>query len=131
MELTFSSPTLTKAATPRRRKRTTPIVNTVVRRCTRSTIKRDGFKAGTFAELPLDPKRKKPKTKPIPVVLEAIAEGQAQGPAQEEVPVVPPTPIKVLQSIGVDLQIDHVLLTKEKLMATPSSSMAPHEDDDV
>ena len=65
------------------------------------------------------------------MVLEATVEGQAQGPAQEEVPVMPPTPIKVLQTIGADLQIDPVLLTKEKLMATPSSSMAHHEDDDV
>ena len=62
---------------------------------------------------------------------EESAEGQAQGPAHEEVPVVPPTPIKVLQTIGADLKVHPVLLTKEKLMATPSSSMAPHEDDDV
>ena len=58
---------------------------------------------------------------------EENADGQAQGPAQE-VPVVPPTPIKVIQTIGADLQIDPALLTKEKLMVAPSSSIQSDED---
>ena len=75
------------------------------------------------------PKRKKPKARPITLVSEDADEGQAQGPAQQEEQVVPPTPIKVIQTIGADLQIDPSLLTKEKLMAAPSS--AYQEEDDV
>ena len=78
-------------------------MDTSVRRCTRITIKRDGFKAGTLAELPMAPKRKKPKAKPITLVSEDADEGQAKGPAQQEEQVVPPTPIKVIQTIGADL----------------------------
>ena len=113
------------------KKKNTPVVETTVRRCTRSTIKRDGFKAGNFAELPMAPKKKKPKTKPIQMVLEEPVEDQAQGPAQEEMPAVPPTPLRVIQAIGADLQIDPSLLSKEKLMATSSSGVTPHKDANV
>src|ERR1041385_6517607 len=70
----FTSPPLQKSAATRRKKKSTPVVETFVRRCTRSTIKRDGFKAGNFAELPMAPKKKKPKTKPIKLVLEEPVE---------------------------------------------------------
>ena len=102
-----------------------------MQRCTRSTVKRDGFKAGSFAELPMVPKKKKPRTKPIPMVMETPEEEQAQGLAQEEMPAVPPTPIKIIQDIGADLQIDPALLTEEKLMAASSSNLASDVNDHV
>ena len=43
--------------------------------------------------------------------------------------MVPPTPIRVIQTMGADLQIDLALLTKEKLMAAPSSAF--QEEDDI
>ena len=49
-----------------------------------------------------------------------------QSPPQRATPqqdkqkiAIPPTPIKVMQAIGEDLQIDPALLTKDKLMANP------------
>ena len=126
LELTFSSPAITKKTAPKRRKKATPIVDTAVRRCTRSTLKRDGFKAGNLTELPLAPKRKKPKAKPM---MKEAEEEKAQGPAQQEEQVVPPTPIKVIQAIGADLQIDPALLTKEKLMADPAAASQEEHDD--
>ena len=39
--------------------------------------------------------------------------------------VIPPTPIKVMQAIGVDLQIPASLLTKEQLTANPKDSVSP------
>ena len=42
----------------------TPVVETSVRRCTRGSLQRDGFKP-TFQELPMQLKRRKPKAKPF------------------------------------------------------------------
>ena len=42
----------------------TPIVDTEVRRCTRGSVKRDGFKP-VFQELQQQPKKKKPRCKPL------------------------------------------------------------------
>ncbi|MCY6524823.1 hypothetical protein OYG11_11480, partial [Actinobacillus pleuropneumoniae] len=42
----------------------TPVVETSVRRCTRGSVKRDGFKP-VFQELQHHHKKKKPRNKPI------------------------------------------------------------------
>ena len=86
---------------------------------------------GSCAELPIAPKKKKPKTKPIQLVLEEPVEEPAQGPAQEEMPSVPPTPVRVIQAIGADLQIDPSLLSKEKLMETSSADATSSNDANV
>jgi len=106
----------------------TPLVETTVRCCTRSNVKRDGFKAGTFVELSMPLKNKKPRIKPIPTVLQPLFEDEAQAPAQEE-QVIPPTPIKVMQKIGVDLEIDPSMPSKDELMVAPSSSRNASSDD--
>ena len=96
------------AVKARRRRKTlapTPIVDTVVRCCTRSSAQRDGFKP-TFQELALQPKRKKPKAKPL------FAE-MLDDPAHADVP--PPIHIIRLQAIGKELEIDAKLLTMDAL----------------
>jgi hypothetical protein len=64
----------------------TPIVETSVRRCTRSSVQRDGFKP-TFQELTLQPKRKKPKAK-------LLSAKMPDDPAHADIP--PATPVSRL-----------------------------------
>ena len=90
----------------------TPLVETSVRRCTRSSAQRDGFKP-TFHELVLQPKRKKPKAK-------SLSTEMHDDPAYADVP--PPTPISRLQAIGKELEIDATLLTEDALMVDPAST---------
>ena len=90
----------------------TPLVETSVRRCTRSSAQRDGFKP-TFHELVLQPKKKKPKAKPLSAEM-------PDDPAHGDVP--PPTPISHLQAIGKELEIDATLLTEDALMVDPSAA---------
>ncbi|KAI5005094.1 hypothetical protein ZWY2020_032337 [Hordeum vulgare] len=59
----FQSTAVTKKGT---RKKAMPVVDSSVRRCTRGSIKRDGFKP-VLQELPTHvPKKRKPKAKPMP-----------------------------------------------------------------
>nr|XP_020201023.1 WAS/WASL-interacting protein family member 1-like [Aegilops tauschii subsp. strangulata] len=96
---------------PRKVLAPTPLVETSVRRCTRSSAQRDGFKP-TFHELVLQPK-KKPKAKPLSAEM-------SEDPAFGDVP--PPTPISHLQAIGKELEIDATLLTEDALMVDPSTT---------
>ena len=96
-----------------------PIVETSVRRCTRSSAQRDGFKP-TFQELSLQPKRRKPRAKPF----------TAEVPddlAQEEIP--PATPVARLQEIGRELEIDAQLLTVDALMVDPPHAAATNANE--
>ncbi|KAE8804950.1 hypothetical protein D1007_18967 [Hordeum vulgare] len=62
-DLSFRSPAPSKKGT---RKKATPVVDSSVLRCTRGSIKRDGFKP-ILQELPAHvPKKRKPKAKPMP-----------------------------------------------------------------
>ena len=99
-----------KARRPRKTLAPTPIVDTTVRRCTRSSAQRDGFKP-TFQELALQPKRKKPKAKPFTAQM-------YEEPASDEIP--PATPVSRLQEVGRELQIDAALLSVDALMVDPT-----------
>ena len=125
----FNSPPSAKSK--RLRKSTkAPIVDTSVRRCTRSTAKNAGFKASAFQELPTQPKKKKPKSKPLEMAPTPSAHQpkmpntESYQQQKQHTAVIPPTPIKVMQDIGVDLQITASLLTKEQLTANPNDSIS-------
>ena len=100
------------ARRPRKVLAPTPLVETSVRRRTRSSAQRDGFKP-TFHELVLKPKKKKPKAMPL-------SADKSEDPAFGDVP--PPTPISHLQAIGKDLEIDAALLMEDALMVDPSAA---------
>ena len=87
----------------------TPLVETSIRRCTRRSVQHDGFKP-TFQELALQPKRKKPKAKPLTAEM-------PDDPAHADIP--PATPVSRLQAIGKELEIDANLLTVDALMVDP------------
>uniref|UniRef100_A0A8I6X9V1 DUF7597 domain-containing protein n=1 Tax=Hordeum vulgare subsp. vulgare TaxID=112509 RepID=A0A8I6X9V1_HORVV len=114
-DFSFHSPAPTKKGT---RKKATPVVDSSVRRCTRGSIKRDGFKP-ILQELPAHvPKKRKPKAKPMP------------SPSQEsdDVQVPPATPIPVIQEVGQSLGIAPEKLTVDRLMEDPADS-APSSAD--
>ena len=101
-QFSFSAPApKTKRVTKRDR---APIVDSDLRRCTRSSVKRDGFKPVLQALPMTEPKKKKPKAKPL-------SAEKSEDPAFGAVP--PPTPISHLQAIGKDLEIDAALLTED------------------
>uniref|UniRef100_A0A8I6W620 Uncharacterized protein n=1 Tax=Hordeum vulgare subsp. vulgare TaxID=112509 RepID=A0A8I6W620_HORVV len=115
-EFSFSSPAVKKKGP---RKQVTPIVDSSVRRCTRGSIKRDGFKP-VLQELPMHvPKKRKPKAKPMhdPV---------GEQSAQEEIP--PATPIHVLQATGQKPGIVAEKLSVDRLMEDPAASKTPSGD---
>uniref|UniRef100_A0A8I6Z1F3 DUF7597 domain-containing protein n=1 Tax=Hordeum vulgare subsp. vulgare TaxID=112509 RepID=A0A8I6Z1F3_HORVV len=108
-DLSFHSPAPSKKGT---RKKATPAVDSSVRRCTRGSIKRDGFKP-ILQELPAHvPKKRKPKAKPMPSTSQET----------EDVQVPPPTPITVIQEVGQSLGIAREKLTVDRLMEDPADS---------
>ena len=109
-QFSFSAPSLKKKKAPKRS--CTPVVDSELRRCTRSAAKRDGFKP-VFQALPMvEPKKKKPCSKPL----------MDDGPASRMPSVPPPTPIRHIQQIGADLGISADKLSVDALMADPSSA---------
>lgn len=92
----------------------TPVVETSIRRCTRGSLQRDGFKP-TFQELPMQSKRRKPKSKSF----SATVTQSMQVEHVEDLP--PPTPISKLRRIGQELGIAKDLISVEQLMADPST----------
>ena len=109
-QFSFFAPSLKKKKAPKRC--CTPNVDSKLRRCTRSAAKRDGFKP-VLQALPMsEPKKKKPRSKPL------MDDGSAS--CMPSVP--PPTPIRHIQQIGADLGISAEKLTVDALMADPSSA---------
>ena len=95
-----------------------PLVDTSVRRCTRSAAKLDGFKPVGFEQLSFQPTKRRPRSKPIQETAQSKPDVAGEnGNTSEDAP--PPTPINVLQALGAELEIDPNLLSKEKLMANP------------
>lgn len=109
-----------------RRKISAPLVDTSVRRCTRSAAKLDGFKPVGFEQLSLHPAKRHPRSKPMEEKARPNPEAAAgmdnntEDVGNDKTEDVPPlTPIGVLQAIGAELKIDSNLLSQEKLMANP------------
>uniref|UniRef100_A0A8I6X8W6 Uncharacterized protein n=1 Tax=Hordeum vulgare subsp. vulgare TaxID=112509 RepID=A0A8I6X8W6_HORVV len=112
-DLSFRSPAPSKKGS---RKKATPVVDSSVRRCTRGSIKRDGFKP-VLQELPAHiPKKRKPKAKPM------------SSTTHETEDVPPATPIPVIQEVGQSLGIAPEKLTVDRLMEDPADS-APTSSD--
>ena len=122
----FATESMTRQKNQRgRRKISAPLVDTSVRRCTRSAAKLDGFKPVVFEQLPLQPAKRRPRSKPMEEKARPNPEADAGMDNTEDVgndnseDVPPQTPLGVLQAIGAELEIDSKLLSREKLMANP------------
>lgn len=101
------------------RRNITPVVDTSLRRCTRSAAKRDGFKS-VLQQLPLsEPRKKKPRAKSllaINPVVDSVPNAAAPppSPVHGDTPLgsaPPPTPIRTIQIIGQNLGIPSKKLT--------------------
>jgi hypothetical protein len=131
-----------KAVKPRKKKQCTPLVDTSVRRCTRSMAKLDGFRAPITQDG--QPRKKYKKTRKAVVQKKVTAQKKAAaaieisavdvvqaaskegGPGQsdgekikdsEGGKVTPPLPIPIIQQVGELLDMDADQLTVAKLMA--------------
>ena len=61
----FASAQVKDKKQTRRKKAMAPLVDTSVRRCTRSAAKLDGFKPVSFEQLSFQPTKRRPRSKPI------------------------------------------------------------------
>jgi len=95
-----------------------PVVDSELCHCTRSSAKRDGFKPVLQALPMTEPKKKKPRSKPL-------ADGYH---ARRATPVPPPMPIFHIQQIGAELGISAEKLSVDALMADPSSAKDKSSD---
>ncbi|KAI4965022.1 hypothetical protein ZWY2020_057643 [Hordeum vulgare] len=106
------------------RKKAMPIVDSSVRRCTKGSIKRDGFKP-VLQELPMHvPKKRKPRAKPLDA-----PEVQAAPSSSHEEFVPPMTPVRVIQAVGHNLGIAPEKLSEDRLMEDPDVSKPSPADD--
>lgn len=122
-DFSFSSQCAKKGRRPRKTLAPTPIVETSMRRCTRGSVQRDGFKP-IFHELASQHKRKRPKSKPFTAVM---SDDPAHGGTSVSVP--PATPINRIQEIGQDLGIEDKYLTVEALTMDPHAAGNTNDDD--
>jgi hypothetical protein len=110
------------------RKKAVPLVDTSVRRSTRSSAKNNGHRHVVLPD-PRGQASKKRKVQRKLIQDEIIAEkeqeqseeGDKMGMQQKEDCTIPSTPLKVMQQVGLALGMDAAQLTKEKLMAAPDS----------
>ena len=107
----FSSLVVTRSKTSKRRA-DTPVVETLVRRCTRSSVKRDGFRPNPV-EKPTP--RKKIKRQPRKKA------GKKDASQKKEEVAIPETPIQVMQQVGAALGIAAEKLSEEVHKAAPST----------
>ena len=104
-----------------REKKKPPVVDTSLRRCTRSAAKLDGFKNVVFEQLSLQPSKKRPRAKPM----EDKAQPTSADGAEDASTAAPPhTPIRVLQAVGAELEIAPSLLSVDKLMANRQEDLS-------
>ncbi|KAM0844073.1 hypothetical protein ACQ4PT_057283 [Festuca glaucescens] len=104
-----------------------PLVDTSVRRCTRSMVKNNGYRPAPISDTVVKPRAKRAKTQ-----IKKCKRSKEKVPAsqnEDEVTQPPQTPIHVLQSIGISLGIDPAKLTEEKLTAAPEISKDAHVSD--
>ncbi|KAI4971046.1 hypothetical protein ZWY2020_001960 [Hordeum vulgare] len=97
-----------------REKKDIVLVNSDVRRSTRSLVRKQGFKLVPMTDTP-EPRKKPRSAKP------RAGDGEH---------VTPETPIKVMQEVGKLLEIAEEELTEGKLTAAPSKPTSPASSDD-
>jgi hypothetical protein len=133
-----AGPTLEKTKRVRKKKADTPVVDTMVRRCTRSSVRNDGYRPKPIADECIQPRKRvrrqgketvsaavKTKGKVKSKKTASVSETSSEDNEEE---VVPETPVRVLQQVGGKLGIDAAKLTFEKLTAPRSASQSSKSD---
>jgi hypothetical protein len=110
----------------------TPLVDTSVRRCTRSMIKNNGYRPAPVSDGGRsNAKRVKTQMKDMKDAKDVKGKGKKmEDNLEKEDPELPQTPIHVLQAIGIGLGIDPAKLTEEKLNASSAvfKKLPPSDD---
>jgi hypothetical protein len=113
-----------------RKKRTSKLVAPVVvseeRRFTRSCLK-DGFRPKPV--LGVQPKPKKKQRSKMLLVVSPLMDNEAGVETEEEPLIPPPTPIPVMQRVGVQLGVDPSKITAEKLGADLAENNSTGENE--
>jgi hypothetical protein len=117
------------------KRKETPLVDTSVRRCTRSMVKNNGYRPMPVSDTVVKPRAKKAKKEVVQRQASkdkrtSVAEADKDHEEAQEKTLPPQTPIHILQTIGIGLGIDPALLTEEKLTANPEITKKAQVDDD-
>jgi hypothetical protein len=101
-----------------RRKKEVPLVDSSVKRCTRSAALKEGYRVPPISDLAPKPRKRARKTVPAsrgpgPALVADSGTAEPSG----DFSVTPPIPVATLQRIGEMLGIDAQLLTVDKLAA--------------
>ena len=120
----FSASPVTSIKKTRRKKLPPPEVDVVVRRSTRHSAKRDGFRPTQVLPSPTRPK-KRARKQPKKVTISTDDKEDSTQQDDTTGAVAPETPLHVMQAVGIQLGIDPSKLTKEKLTVAPPSASAP------
>jgi hypothetical protein len=139
LHLVFSAaPTSEKIKRVRKKKVNTPMVDTMVRRCTRSSVKNDGFRPKPVSDDCIQPRKRMRKQSKENVSAAMKTKGKVKSKKaasasetsseDNEEEMVPETPVCLLQQVGGQLGIDAAKLTVEKLMAPRSTSQNTKSD---
>jgi hypothetical protein len=117
------------------KRKETPLVDTSVRRCTRSMVKNNGYRPMPVSDTVVKPRAKKAKKEVVQRQASkdkrtSVAEADKDHEEAQEKTLPPQTPIHILQTIGIGLGIDPALLTEEKLTANPEIAKKAQVDDD-
>ncbi|KAM0827059.1 hypothetical protein ACQ4PT_068439 [Festuca glaucescens] len=131
-DFTFASPVILmkKRCGKRTRKQDTPLVDTLVGRSTRSSALKDGYMHKALPDTRATPCKRRKIQKKIDQEDEHPSKEVKQKRKQKErnraefastsnICEVPPTPIPVMQKVGLALGMEATELTKEKFMAAP------------
>lgn len=110
------------------KRKVAPVVDSSLHRCTRGSVRRDGYKPVLHALPMTEPCKKKPKAKPIAAPQTTCEDGTAEG-TSSAARVPPPMPITDIQMIGADLGIPPEKLTADLLMADPDDVNAQSSHD--
>ena len=105
----------------RMRRAETPVVESLVRRCTRSSVKRDGFRPVSVEN---STARKKIKRQPRKQTGKKNADKEKKEAQIREIP------IHVMQQVGAALGIEADKLSEEVLKAPPSTPTKKSSNDD-
>jgi hypothetical protein len=129
-----ASPISAKVKKTRRKKAETPMVDTMVRRCTRSSVKNDGYHPLPTNDVATQPRKRARKQAKAPAKEsiagkvkvkrgEAVSDTSSDDRSDE---IASETPIHLLQKVGEQLDIDPAKITAEKLMAPRSNAQKPN-----
>jgi hypothetical protein len=114
----------------RSRQARTPVVQPAQRRFTRSCLKIDGYRPRPIlGDQPRTKKKQRSKLLLVEVVNDEDTNNTSQSTTEPEDVQIPPTPIRVMQNVGMKLGIGPEKLMREQLEADPQKHSSSSSND--